>query len=121
MKTLFLKITVFVVLLLLLNYSFAQDKNKTEILTIKTSSVCGTCKYNIEKSLVLERGVKSASLNIENKIATVIYKPSKTSPDKIRKAISAAGYDADDIKADAKAYANLAPCCKKEYKGEHSD
>jgi hypothetical protein len=43
----------------------------------------------------------------------VTYKKSKTSPEKIRKAISKVGYDADDVTADPKAYSKLDACCKK--------
>jgi copper chaperone CopZ len=121
MKTTIFKNILFILHLFLFTYTSAQDKPKTEKLIVKTSSICGTCKFNIEKSLALERGVKSASLDVDTKIATVIYKPSKTNADKIRKAISDAGYDADDVKANPKAYANLAPCCKKDYEGRHND
>ena len=43
----------------------------------------------------------------------VTYKPSKTTPDKIRKAISDAGYDADDVTAEETAYKRLPKACKK--------
>lgn len=121
MKTINIKFNLIIVLFLFVNFVFAQDKKKTETIVIKTSSICGTCKYNIEKALSLEKGVKSVVLDVDSKIATIVYKPSKTNPDKLRKAISEAGYDADEVKANPKAYENLAPCCKKEFKGTHGD
>lgn len=37
----------------------------------------------------------------------------KTNPVEIRKAITLTGFDADDLKADPKAYASLDGCCKR--------
>lgn len=93
--------------------SFAQKQSKIEQVNIKTSAVCEKCKEKIESNLSFEKGVKNVELNIETKIVTVKYNPDKTDPDKIRKAISKLGYDADDIKSDCKAHENLAQCCKK--------
>jgi len=86
---------------------------KFETIKIKTSSQCDMCKERIEEALAFEKGVKTADLDVETKIVTVTYKKSKTSPEKIRKAISKVGYDADDVAADKKAYAKLDACCKK--------
>jgi copper chaperone CopZ len=72
------------------------------------------CKETIEKALAFEPGVKASLLNVESKIVTVKYNPAKTTPDKIRIAISKVGYDADDLKADPTAYDKLSPCCKKD-------
>jgi hypothetical protein len=65
--------------------------------------------------MAYEKGVKSSSLDVATKILTVEYKPSKTNPEKIKRAIIKAGYDADELVADPKAYDNLNPCCKKDY------
>ena len=95
----------------------AQEKKKsTEEVKIQTSAVCGMCKERIEHDLAFEKGVKSVSLDNETKVVTVGYSPSKTTPDKIRLAISKIGYDADDVKADPEAYAKLPGCCKKSNK-----
>ena len=88
------------------------DKN-VEI-KIKTSAVCGMCKDRIEQGLAFEKGIKDVNLDVETKIATIKYNPSKTTPDEIRKAISKLGYDADDVLADEKAYEKLPKCCKKD-------
>lgn len=89
---------------------FAQ---KTAEIQIKTSAQCGMCKDRIEKAMAYERGVKSATLDLESKVLTVSYKTKKTSPEKIRKAISQTGYDADEVPADPQAYEKLPACCKK--------
>lgn len=91
---------------------FSQKKSDT--LRVKTSAVCDMCKDRIETALAFEKGVKSATLDTADKIATIIYNPAKTSPDQLRKAISMVGYDADAIPADPKAYARLPACCKKD-------
>lgn len=113
-------IKVMMAVLVLIAFSFvgatkasAQSK-KTSVIEIKTSAVCGTCKEKIEGGLAYEKGVKKAKLNLETKVVTVEYVESKTTPEKIRLAISKLGYDADGIPADKVAYSKLSPCCKKD-------
>ena len=103
------------ILLLLTVFSFsgkAQDTNTAE-LKVKTSAVCEMCKTNIERELAFEKGVKKSVLDVPSKIVTVTYNPNKTSPEKIRQAIAKAGYDADEVPANPKAYKKLDACCKK--------
>lgn len=90
----------------------AQDATTAE-LKVKTSAVCGMCKETIEKFMAFEKGIKKSSLDVDSKILTVTYNPQKTTPEKIRLAVSKSGYDADDVKADEKAYKKLDGCCKK--------
>lgn len=90
--------------------AFAQGN---DTLKIKTSAECGMCKKTIEKELAYVKGVKKANLDVESKVVTVIYNPKKTSPEKIKAAIAKCGYDADDVKAEGKAYEKLPDCCKK--------
>jgi copper chaperone CopZ len=89
---------------------FGQQKRDT--VYIQTSALCQDCKGRIEHALNFLRGVKYAELNMETKVATCIFKPSKVSIEKLRMAISAAGYDADAIKADPKAQEQLPKCCQ---------
>lgn len=91
--------------------SFAGGGLKT--IEIKTSSQCDMCKETIEKKMAFEKGVKSAVLNVETSILTVVYNPKKTNPDLIKKAVTMSGYDADEMPADPKSYDNLHDCCKK--------
>ncbi|MBK6346450.1 MAG: cation transporter [Bacteroidales bacterium] len=86
---------------------------KTIDLEIKTSAQCGMCKETIEKAMAFEKGVIKSELIVETKILKVTFKPSRTSAEAIRKAVSEAGYDADEVKADTEAYKNLPDCCKK--------
>jgi cation transport ATPase len=93
----------------------AQDKKKeTKEITIKSSVVCDMCKERVENDMAFEKGVKAVSVNLKTKEVTVTYRADKTDPDKLRKAVSKIGYDADDVEADPKAYAKLPACCKKD-------
>ena len=95
----------------------AKSQNETSV-EIKTSAICDMCKETIEKALAFEKGIKKSNLDVDSKIVTVVYNPKKTTPEKIRLAISNAGYDADDLAANQKAYKKLEDCCKKGAKCE---
>lgn len=100
----------------------AQEKtsnSKLAEITIKVSSQCSMCKENIERTLAFEKGVTKSSVDLEKNTVLVSYKPSKTTPEAIKKAITLAGYDADEMPADAKAYSKLSDCCKKPEDREH--
>lgn len=86
---------------------------KLDRIYIMTSALGGQCKDRIERAMAYENGVVSSELNLRTKVLTVNYKPSKTTPDKIRTAISEVGYSADKVPANAKAYAKLPLCCRK--------
>ena len=92
------------------------SKDGIQTLQIKTSAVCDMCKETLEKVMAYEKGVKESNLDVDSKVLTVKYDARKTSPDKIRKAVILAGYDADELTADPKAYDNLNACCKKDVK-----
>ena len=98
--------------------AFSQSTEKANVkeAKIKTSAVCEMCKTKIEKTLKKTDGVIEGILDVDTKIATVKYDPSKTDLEKIRTAISKAGYDADGMAADKRAYNKLSPCCKKDAK-----
>jgi periplasmic mercuric ion binding protein len=87
--------------------------SKTSEVDIKVSSQCSMCKETIERALAFEKGVVKSNLDLETHTVKVTYKNGKTDADQIRKAISLAGYDADDVPADPKSYAKLSDCCKK--------
>ncbi|MCU0469565.1 MAG: cation transporter [Arcicella sp.] len=91
------------------------DKPKTETVKIKTSAICEQCKEIIEKKLTFTKGVVDVDVDLDSKdkITTVIFNPKKTSVEKIKKAITAVGYDADELVADPAGYEQLPGCCKK--------
>lgn len=113
-----LNTSALVAMLLLLCAGFgknanAQKASELKEIVIKTSVTCDMCKETIEKALAFEKGVKKSNVDVKAKTVTVTYNPEKTSPEKIRMAISKAGYDADNVPADPKAVAKLEDCCKK--------
>ncbi|HEU4716876.1 MAG TPA: heavy metal-associated domain-containing protein [Bacteroidia bacterium] len=92
----------------------AKVSGNSSIVKIKTSAECDMCKKRIEQEVSKMKGVKKATLDLDTKILTVEYNPKKTSPDKIRKAISDIGYDADDVKANNRASHELQHCTPKQ-------
>jgi len=101
-------------MLFLLSGSWAvAQEAKTATIEIKTSAQCEKCKATIEKAMAFEKGVVKSDLDVETKVLKVTYKTARTNPETIRKAVSMAGYDADDVAADPKAYSSLSDCCKK--------
>jgi mercuric ion binding protein len=101
-------------MLLISGAGFAQASKNPGELKIKSSVVCGQCKDRVESGMVYEKGVKEVTVDLKTKEVTVKYNPSKTTPDELRAALSKLGYDADDVKADKKAYDKLPACCKKD-------
>lgn len=99
------------IVLLTLPSLIAQEK-KAEKAEILTSAICEMCKETIEYELTFTKGIKFVELDVETKIVTVEYNPKKISVDDIRKSISEVGYNADSVKRDPKAYANLPFCCR---------
>lgn len=114
----FSKVLMVVLATLISGFVAAQEQKNTQI-EIKVSSQCSMCKETIERTLAFEKGVVKATLDLETDIVTVVYKTARTTPEKIREAISKAGYDADDVAADPKAYSNLPDCCKKPEDQQH--
>lgn len=114
MKRKNIKSIFIVTLLAIFTSAFKAQESKLAEIKIVTSAVCETCKETIEKALAFEKGIKRSTLDVATKIVTVTYNPEKTTPEKIRLAISNAGYDADEVKANPKAYKKLPNCCKKD-------
>ncbi len=103
----------FLIVFLFFASAMAVANDASVEIKIKTPTVqCGMCKKAIETSLSKLEGVVSSEVDYKKKETTVKYNKSKTNLDKIRKAISKTGYQADDVKADKKAYSKLAKCCK---------
>lgn len=111
-----MKTIIITTLLVLQTLLLPAQKNKAGLdsIKIKTTAICNDCKERIEGALSYEKGVKSSHLDVKTKVVTVYYKKDKTSPDKIKKAIANAGYDADEVKANKKAYDKLPACCQKD-------
>lgn len=114
-------LSMFLLMMLIITGSVTAQESKKITVIIQTSAQCEQCKTRIEKALAFERGVISSNLDLETKAVTIEYKKGKTTLDALRKAIAAVGYDADEVKADEKAYASLPGCCKKPDDPDHVD
>lgn len=106
------------ILSLTLNIALAQTPKK-ETISIQTTIycdhclICSSCGENIDNQIRdRNKGISKVKINPKDNTITVTYKPAKTNPDEIRKAISEAGFDADDVKASPSSYAKLDGCCK---------
>lgn len=84
-----------------------------KVVKIKTSAICDMCKDRIELVVNNLDGIKKSMLNVDSKMLTVKFDTDKISAEEIKKAITSAGYDADDLAADTNAYNVLPSCCKK--------
>lgn len=113
----FISFCAVVLFVLAAKVTMAAPQN-TDTLVVKTNIYCNHCKQceSCKGKLDLlmeEKGVKDMVLNVELMTITVVYNSKKTSPEKIRTAISNLGYDADNVPANPKAYEELDGCCKK--------
>jgi periplasmic mercuric ion binding protein len=113
MKQLALILNVLVILFAFTGIAKSENKVDISTVTLQTSAQCEQCKDRIEKNLKKFDGIKDAVLNLDDKKVTVKYDKNVISVDKIKKILSKTGYDADDVKADAKAYKKLPKCCQK--------
>lgn len=73
---------------------------------------CAACKRTVSAALEKVDGVIFADIDLTKKIAIVKFISSVTNSDIIKKTISDAGYDADDLKRNKIAYENLPDRCR---------
>lgn len=71
---------------------------------------CGSCKTRIEKA-AKAAGADSAEWSAEKQTVMLNFDPSKTSSDKILKAIADVGHDNEKYKTSDAVYKNLPGCC----------
>ncbi len=92
--------------------SFASTSGD-DVTVIKLPSMqCGTCKKKITKALQKVDGVKEVKVNLDTKVVKVTFDNAVVNVSQLEGAVTAAGYDANDKKADPSAYENLDDCCK---------
>lgn len=106
------KIVITLCLSLFIAGSLVAQEKKTDKAEILTSAICEMCKETIEYELTFTKGIKFVELDVDSKIVTVEFNPKKISIEDIRNSISGVGYNADSVKRDPKAYANLPFCCR---------
>jgi len=100
-------------------YSLPVHAANKKVIIVKTTISCdhclqcGSCGQNINDVIRdNNKGIRKVKINAKENTISVTYLPEKTNPDAIRKAIAAAGFDADEVKAVPEAYENLDDCCK---------
>ncbi len=90
-----------------------MNQQGLETATVKaTSMVCETCAKNVKDAVFAVEGVKSVDVDMKEKVVTVKYVPSQTNLETLERAVTDAGYDANDKKRDQAAYDKLDACCK---------
>ena len=91
---------------------YAQ-KATDETITVKSVIACQKCVDRIQKELpYVAKGIKTVKADAATNEIVVTYKTDKTTPDAIRKAITAIGYDADNMNADEAAFKKLPEHCR---------
>lgn len=94
------------------NMQKSDDKNAEHVMIKLPTMQCKTCKKNIEKAVNKVPGIINVNVEVSEKVAHINYDKTKTDISKIETAITMAGYDANEKKADKDAYNNLDDCCK---------
>lgn len=91
--------------------SFSQKNSKYKSDTLKVYGNCEMCEERIENACDVV-GVKRVDWNVETKMLTVLYNPSKISIEEIHQLCANVGHATSKVQADAQAYEDLHHCCK---------
>jgi len=83
---------IIIVLFSILSLNSWAQKQTAEIVT---SAQCEMCKERILEEMQFTKGVTAVNLDVESQLLTITFKSKKTNLDKIKRAISLIGYDAD--------------------------
>lgn len=95
------------------NASKDANAGSTKTVKLHTTAQCGSCEARIEGAVNKMTGIKTADLNVSDKVLTVKYDSAKTTPEAIKKTVLSLGYDVDGMAGDQTAYQNLPKCCQK--------
>ncbi|MBL4619752.1 MAG: heavy-metal-associated domain-containing protein [Marinicaulis sp.] len=76
----------------------ATMEESTQLFAIEKMT-CATCPITVKKAMGKVDGVQSVDVDFEAKTATVVFDPSKTTPEQIADASTNAGYPARLIDA----------------------
>lgn len=94
----FLSVGLLCLSFIIINVSAKESDNSKEI-KIQTNAHCNNCKDKIEKGLMKQSGILKASVNMEDKVATVLYNPNSIDEEKINKVIADLGYKTGTVEA----------------------
>lgn len=88
----------FFILLILFNFSYSIGNTKV-IYAFVNGLVCDFCARSLEKTFEKEESVKSITIDLQEKLITIVLKKEKKLEDsKIIKLVNDAGYDVKEIK-----------------------
>ena len=99
------QIILAVVFLLGIQTVSAQDKkgnSKDGTVVFSVDMDCHSCEQKVKKNIPFERGVKDVSTNLDKKLVTIKYQPSRTDKDKLKKSIEKLGFTCEEVKEKAK-------------------
>ncbi|MBO4646107.1 MAG: heavy-metal-associated domain-containing protein [Bacteroidales bacterium] len=108
-----MKKVVLCLVVALMSFSVFAQKAAYQKVTIQTNGVCENCKKRMMDQVPQWKGVKSCTYDVQTGKLEVTYDAALTSPETLRISVSKLGYDADTVKADAAARAQLPACCTK--------
>jgi mercuric ion binding protein len=104
-------ISSIVAVLIALTVSLHAAKPTTATIALPTLQ-CGMCKKTIESKVNGVEGITSITVNVDEKTATVEFDAEIITLEGVEQAISKAGYDANETKADKRAQRKLHACCQ---------
>jgi copper chaperone CopZ len=108
----------FVILLFALGVALVACQKSEQAATVSQADIkvptiqCESCVNNVKTALQELEGVKTASVDLQTKVAQVSFDPASLTLADLENAIAKAGYDANDTKRDSLAYEDLDACCK---------
>jgi outer membrane receptor for ferrienterochelin and colicin/copper chaperone CopZ len=100
----------YVLVFLLINTTTIAQSSKDSTTSFKVSGVCDQCKNRIEKALKI-KGIKTAEWDVETKMLSLVFDPSKITLDKIHTRLADVGHDTELKKASESTYKALPDCC----------
>jgi Cu(I)/Ag(I) efflux system membrane fusion protein len=96
----------------MMNVEILSDYSGNEHAVIVVHGLCGMCRERIETAAKAIVGVSLASWDVSTKCLLLHYDSSKTSSDRVSKAVAEAGHDTDKYRAEDGLYDVLPECCK---------
>ena len=101
-KYLFASFLACAILISTSNQIKAQQKDEIKEVKIWAAMHCESCKKKIEREIAFEKGVKSITVDLKEKIVTIKYKAEKNSDEKLAEAIRKLGYEVKILKKEEK-------------------
>ena len=89
----------------------ALDPSKLVNKEIMVAGNCEQCRARIENAAQRLNGVGTASWNVDSKLLSLSFDPSRTSLEKIEKSVANSGHDTHGHRAKDKVYDKLPQCC----------